>query len=86
MSENAAVAAPAADEPYEGPRYFARQLSDLDFNDRLLDLVVDDRVPCSNRSSSWPCSASGSMSSSRSTWPGSCDRWGRESRPDPSTG
>ncbi|HEX4244930.1 MAG TPA: polyphosphate kinase 1, partial [Acidimicrobiales bacterium] len=29
----------------EGPRYFARQLSDLDFNDRLLDLVVDERVP-----------------------------------------
>ena len=45
MSEDAAVAAPAAEGPAFGPRYFARQLSDLDFNDRLLDLVVDDRVP-----------------------------------------
>jgi polyphosphate kinase len=45
MTENAVVAEPAVDDPYEGPRYFARQLSDLDFNDRLLDLVVDDRVP-----------------------------------------
>ena len=45
MSENAAVAAPTAEDQAEGPRYFARQLSDLDFNDRLLDLVVDDRVP-----------------------------------------
>ncbi|MGA7416828.1 MAG: polyphosphate kinase 1 [Acidimicrobiales bacterium] len=45
MSENAAVATPAAEGPDMGPRYFARQLSDLDFNDRLLDLVVDDRIP-----------------------------------------
>jgi polyphosphate kinase len=45
MTENAVVAEPTVDDPYEGPRYFARQLSDLDFNDRLLDLVVDDRVP-----------------------------------------
>ena len=45
MSENVAVAAPAADDQDDGPRYFARQLSDLDFNDRLLDLVVDDRIP-----------------------------------------
>ncbi|HEX4219539.1 MAG TPA: polyphosphate kinase 1 [Acidimicrobiales bacterium] len=45
MSQNAAVASPEAHDPYTGPRYFARQLSDLDFNDRLLDLAVDDRVP-----------------------------------------
>jgi polyphosphate kinase len=45
MTENAVHAARTVDDPYEGPRYFARQLSDLDFNDRLLDLVVDDRVP-----------------------------------------
>ena len=30
------------------PRYFARQLSDLDFNDRLLDLVDDPDDPCSS--------------------------------------
>ncbi len=30
-------------------RYFARQLSDLDFNDRLLDLVADDNVPLLER-------------------------------------
>ncbi len=33
----------------ERPRYFARQLSDLDFNDRLLDLVADARVPLLER-------------------------------------
>ena len=32
-----------------GPRYFDRQLSDLDFNDRLLDLAVDERVPLLER-------------------------------------
>ncbi len=31
------------------PRYFARQLSDLDFNDRLLDLVEDPSVPLLER-------------------------------------
>ena len=31
------------------PRYFARQLSDLDFNDRLLDLVADATVPLLER-------------------------------------
>jgi len=31
------------------PRYFARQLSDLDFNDRLLDLVADSNVPLLER-------------------------------------
>ncbi len=30
-------------------RYFARQLSDLDFNDRLLDLVADDDIPLLER-------------------------------------
>ena len=32
-----------------GPRYFDRQLSDLDFNDRLLDLAVDVAVPLLER-------------------------------------
>jgi len=32
-----------------GPNYFARQLSDLDFNDRLLDLVADASVPLLER-------------------------------------
>jgi polyphosphate kinase len=38
---------PATGEPESGPesRFFARQLSDLDFNDRLLDLVADPSVP-----------------------------------------
>ncbi len=31
------------------PRFFARQLSDLDFNDRLLDLVADPRLPLLER-------------------------------------
>jgi polyphosphate kinase len=31
------------------PRYFARQLSDLEFNDRLLDLADDPRVPLLER-------------------------------------
>lgn len=31
------------------PRFFARQLSDLDFNDRLLDLVADRSVPLLER-------------------------------------
>src|SRR5665647_794747 len=33
----------------EVPRYFARQLSDLDFNQRLLDLVDDAGVPLLER-------------------------------------
>jgi polyphosphate kinase len=38
---------PATGEPEAGAesRFFARQLSDLDFNDRLLDLVADPSVP-----------------------------------------
>jgi polyphosphate kinase len=32
-----------------GPRFFARQLSDLDFNDRLLDLVADPDIPLLER-------------------------------------
>jgi polyphosphate kinase len=35
--------------PDSDPRYFARQLSDLDFNDRLLDLVADRGVPLLER-------------------------------------
>ncbi len=31
------------------PRFFARQLSDLDFNDRLLDLVADRSIPLLER-------------------------------------
>ncbi|MGH9079348.1 MAG: RNA degradosome polyphosphate kinase, partial [Acidimicrobiales bacterium] len=31
------------------PRFFARQLSDLDFNDRLLDLVADRELPLLER-------------------------------------
>jgi polyphosphate kinase len=31
------------------PRFFARQLSDLDFNDRLLDLVADEDLPLLER-------------------------------------
>lgn len=30
-------------------RFFARQLSDLDFNDRLLDLVADEKIPLLER-------------------------------------
>src|SRR5271166_7122975 len=30
-------------------RFFARQLSDLDFNDRLLDLVADPEIPLLER-------------------------------------
>jgi polyphosphate kinase len=45
----------AARGPREGaergsePKFFARQLSDLDFNDRLLDLVADTDVPLLER-------------------------------------
>jgi polyphosphate kinase len=35
--------------PDADPRFFARQLSDLDFNDRLLDLVADPDVPLLER-------------------------------------
>ncbi len=44
--------APGVDEGAGGdvePRFFARQLSDLDFNDRLLDLVTDPDVPLLER-------------------------------------
>ncbi len=33
----------------QGPRYFARQLSDLDFNDRLLDLAAEEQTPLLER-------------------------------------
>jgi polyphosphate kinase len=41
------AARPLTGEPavYADSRFFARQLSDLDFNDRLLDLVADPSVP-----------------------------------------
>src|SRR5271166_455364 len=35
--------------PVSDPRFFARQLSDLDFNDRLLDLVADPEIPLLER-------------------------------------
>ena len=37
-----------ADDP-DPQRYFARQLSDLDFNQRLLDLVDDSNLPLLER-------------------------------------
>ncbi|MHB1710061.1 MAG: polyphosphate kinase 1 [Acidimicrobiales bacterium] len=37
------------DDEGDAPRYFARQLSDLDFNQRLLDLVDDPGVPLLER-------------------------------------
>jgi polyphosphate kinase len=37
------------DDEDTSPRVFARQLSDLDFNDRLLDLVADPKVPLLER-------------------------------------
>ena len=36
-------------EDRQGARYFARQLSDLDFNDRLLDLVAEGDLPLLER-------------------------------------
>ncbi len=41
------TSAPPGSRP--GSRYFARQLSDLDFNDRLLDLVADTAIPLLER-------------------------------------
>ncbi len=35
--------------PDSDSRYFARQLSDLEFNDRLLDLVADENIPLLER-------------------------------------
>jgi polyphosphate kinase len=37
------------EEAASSPRFFARQLSDLDFNDRLLDLVADPDLPLLER-------------------------------------
>jgi polyphosphate kinase len=44
-----AIRGPADTGPDSEPRYFARQLSDLDFNDRLLDLVGDKDIPLLER-------------------------------------
>jgi polyphosphate kinase len=49
MSVEAASGAKPGVVPDAGPRYFARQLSDLDFNDRLLDLVADPDIPLLER-------------------------------------
>ena len=45
MSVDAARPAAGEQEAEGESRFFARQLSDLDFNDRLLDLVADPSVP-----------------------------------------
>jgi polyphosphate kinase len=47
-AQTTGAGASAHDHP-EASRYFARQLSDLDFNDRLLDLVDDDKIPLLER-------------------------------------
>ena len=44
MSVEIVRRAPAGVDPGPDPIFFARQLSDLDFNDRLLDLVADTEV------------------------------------------
>ena len=49
MIVEAAWGAKAGTERGSEPKYFARQLSDLDFNDRLLDLVADTDVPLLER-------------------------------------
>jgi polyphosphate kinase len=49
MIVEAARGAKAGTERGSEPKYFARQLSDLDFNDRLLDLVADTDVPLLER-------------------------------------
>jgi polyphosphate kinase len=49
MSVESASGTHEAEEPGPGYDYFARQLSDLDFNDRLLDLVADTEIPLLER-------------------------------------
>src|SRR5580704_13718479 len=49
MIVEAARGAPVGAGRGSEPKYFARQLSDLDFNDRLLDLVADASVPLLER-------------------------------------
>jgi len=49
MSVEIVRRASAGVEPGPDPIFFARQLSDLDFNDRLLDLVADTEIPLLER-------------------------------------
>ncbi len=49
MSEEPERVAPTGPDAGSGSRYFARQLSDLDFNDRLLDLVAESDLPLLER-------------------------------------
>ena len=49
MSVESVRGASAGVEPGSDPIFFARQLSDLDFNDRLLDLVADTEIPLLER-------------------------------------
>ena len=49
MSVDTARGSPAGSGPDAHQRFFARQLSDLDFNDRLLDLVADTDLPLLER-------------------------------------
>ena len=49
MGNDSPGGATAGAEPGAGSQYFARQLSDLDFNDRLLDLVAEEGLPLLER-------------------------------------
>jgi polyphosphate kinase len=49
MSTETSRGGPDATGPDADQRFFARQLSDLDFNDRLLDLVADTDIPLLER-------------------------------------
>jgi polyphosphate kinase len=49
MSVESVRGASVGVEPGSDPIFFARQLSDLDFNDRLLDLVADTEIPLLER-------------------------------------
>ena len=49
MSDDADQSPASGSDPRPESRYFARQLSDLDFNDRLLDLVAEADLPLLER-------------------------------------
>ena len=49
MSVDTARGSQTGSGPDAHQRFFARQLSDLDFNDRLLDLVADTELPLLER-------------------------------------
>ena len=50
------------------PRYINRELSTLDFNDRVLAMAENGSSPSWSASSFWPSSAPPWTSSSRSGW------------------